>query len=517
MLGLFFRAVRRASLAPLLAACAAAGCSGGPDVEPPPPPPAKGSTLAFDAGDGALTLAPGEVRAIGFTVDPPASVAVQLTLLGASLDASLSATTVTTDAGGHGQILLTGSSTAAAFRVRGSIDGGGGDELQVSVSAQGFGAVRALATYGGTREVSSWTASVVVGATCHDLSATLPADPPGSLSQSAPQPPVTVADVPVGPPLAVLLHGGASIWGCTNVPKIAVDGVTDVEVVVVDAPLDLGQVPLDVSLDATGLPLDALALAAEAPLLAALEDPDGARFAAAMSAALDDAGASADFEATWASGGWAPLGAASMTSLADAAHALVAAGVSGAGADVATFQLGTTVGDTAFAYASVGTFLGVPAADAGVPSLHLVTVSADPEDVLHLGGAFPWLPSRWAGALAAGAAGGPVELHAQLVAALGCASLAASVGSAGACDEACLALACEAAVDALWAEALDASASSEAAGSLSFTLTGAVTVSDLATPSDFQGTWVGSIGAAGVSLDAQGEAVGSASETPPPF
>ena len=63
-----------------------------------------------------------------------------------------------------------------------------------------------------------WTASVVVIASCADLAATLPEEPAGALTATAPASgmPVIPENAPVGPNLAVVVRAGHFAWGCAD-------------------------------------------------------------------------------------------------------------------------------------------------------------------------------------------------------------------------------------------------------------------------------------------------------------
>jgi len=497
---------------------AAAGCADAPQTQPPPPPPpVEGASVAFEDGDATLTLQPAEVVTLSVDVDPPGAYSVKFTLLGTSVDASLGATTVLSDGSGRGSVDLVASSIAAAFRVRAALDGGGSDQIQISVSDQGFGAVRALPIYEGTRDLESWIAAVAVGATCEDIAGTLPLGPEGALGGTGTDEAV-VKGVPVGPSLAVVLRSGEAAWGCANLEKVDVDAVLDVPVTIVDAPLDLTQVSLDVTLagEPTAPDLAALLASSSGPLLAALDDVDGAAFLAAMVDALDP-GMAGDFDAASQQNGWAALAAPAVLQLSPACSALIAAGKETLEPGTFDFTLAPQVDATAYAYASPKTFLGVAAADAGVPPLTLLSFSADAKDVVYVGGSITWLPSRWAGAVAsAGAATGGLTVREALAQAMDCGSLALAMGGAGACDAACIEAACGDAVEAIWIQARNASALSFESAELGFTLTGAASVSEIATPVGFAGTWVGTLHGGGEPVSVQGEASGEAVVDVPP-
>src|SRR5262249_34936452 len=158
----------------------------------------------------------------------PAAYEIRFALLGDSFDASLDEASVIADSQGRANVVLHAPNMSTIFRLRASIEGGPSAEAQIAVSDQGFGTVRVLPEYMGTRAVKSWTASVVARAKCADIAPKLPTEPPGALvgTAGAAGYPI-IKGAPVGPNLAVTLRAGHYMWGCSDATGLKANDTLD--------------------------------------------------------------------------------------------------------------------------------------------------------------------------------------------------------------------------------------------------------------------------------------------------
>lgn len=482
--------------------------------------PVSGVSVAF-AEAGPLVLAPGQDAPVVVFTRPPGEHEVSFLLLGESLDASLASATAMSDAHGAATVTLKAPSKSASFELRAAVGDGPAAALVVEVSELGTGVVRVSPIYEGVRSAETWTAVVVPRATCSDLTSYEP-DPEGALTASADAgEPLLVAKVPVGPRIAVVARSEQKISGCADAVLERAGETEEVEVTTIDRPMQLAKADLAVTIDpddADQAGLESLLDAAAGQVVDATfpADEDGAaRLLDVMTAHLPT-----DVLAAFAT--------ARDQGLDDEIAAdLLARGVTPRDVVAAVLDAGhqEAVGSTRgrlrsadyvdHAVLGVERFLGVSAPRAGVPTDHLVTLVANPGDLISMSGVLYFLPSRLVGALAedhvAASEDGATAAE-VLAAAIGCADVAAVVGPLGDCDGACAEAACLFALEDLWASGLDASAEKIDLGSLTVVVSGAGDVDQGATLIGFEGTWIGVATAAGQAAEVGGDAVGE----PPP-
>jgi len=498
------------------------GCtSSGIDVVSKPDPkgiPGPNASIEF-LDDGTLALTPGELAELTVATSPPDRYEISFLLLGESLNASLDQTSVVADVDGLATVTLLAPDSSTTFRLRASITDGPSEEIAVSVSDEGFGTVRLIPNYMGARDVTAWTAAVVAHATCEEIASVLPDDPEGALVQSAPygqNPEVPLA--PVGPNLAVTLRAGHKMWGCTDETGLVAREVTEVKVNVIDKPLDLTTTDLALELAYAPDPVPYGTLLADAvALLASGVFPDGSTEATVLldamanlvgdpadAAALADARANMGLDGnadTYLLGLGTPVREVVSTWASDglaAEPALITARLTSAGQGEGSGIL------------SLEKLGNVDANAAGVPADHLVSWTAQPGDVVLLGGMLFWLPTRYAAATAFGPAStdfpGSASVSEALATLVDCSGFATAVGAFGTCDVTCVASLCEAGLDARWAVGVAQSAELGLIGTLDMAASGDAKVSDDATPVSFLGSWVGEVRVGGQSASVSGDA-----------
>ena len=211
------------------------------------PAPARADSISFDE-TGTLELQPAETHQVSVTTAPDA--VVKFLLLGDSSDAGLDTSTVQADATGHAVVTLQAPTKPSTFHIAATAGDNASDELQVAVSEFGFATIKVAPHYTGTRSVTQWTASVVVGASCADVIAAYPKDPEGALMGEAPpdgEP--TVESVPVGPSLAIAVRSSALMWGCTEKTLSEPKGTLEVPIEILNRPMVLDRASLTVGLD----------------------------------------------------------------------------------------------------------------------------------------------------------------------------------------------------------------------------------------------------------------------------
>lgn len=478
-------------------ACSAADATGGTGG---PPPATTHATVRFDATD-TLTLAPGATHVLAVSCDPAASYHVGFALLGDTLDASLDAATVEADSAGHASVSLHAPSKAATFQVRASLlddQGRPGPSAQrgVAVSKQGFGAVRVTPIYGGSRPVTTWTASVVAGSTCADLAMTLPAEPPGALGATAPQGGAPVVDhAPVGANLAVVLRAGHFAWGCADSAGPTAGATLELGVTVIDKPLDLSTASLTVHLTyAPTAPFGALLADITAGLAEAFlpaGSKDGAVILNSMQA-LVPATSAAAFTQNRVDKGWDALAEQHFAALTPGLRQRAATWVA-AGLLLQTRAIEVSVvaaGMPGHPAVHVTHFGDVDPAVAGVAPGSF-TWSAQPNDRVLLVGDLAWAPSRFAAAAALAPAQQDAPMATSVADALvsvgGCKALAMKLGAFAACDAACVEQLCSAALAARWNGAV----AKGAIGKLGIKASASATIGDAAQPKALTGHWVG--------------------------
>jgi hypothetical protein len=469
-----------------------------------PPAPTDNATVRFDE-TGTLTLAPGEARQLGVVGAPAAPYRIAFSLLGAPLDGWVDPPEATADDTGHAFVELHAPSHATTFHVRASLldaqgAPGAGVERAVAVSELGFASIAVAPVYAGHRPVTTWTASVAAGTTCAELSKTLPAEPGGALTATAPAGGEPVVDnAPVGPALAVLVRAGHFAWGCADTMATAPGETSTVSVNVIDKPLDLAGVTLgalfDFSADAPLLvPLFAdAALALGDAFLPSGGGKDGSVILNSM-AALVPASAAATFSTQRIDKGWDALAIqhfASLTpTLRERLELWAAAGLA---LQSPSFEAQLASGNPATLLVTRFGDLDGPAVGAGAPVP--LTWSPQPKDTVLLSAGLVWEPTRLAGnaALAAaqqdvpGAAGVPDAL----AVAGDCAGLGAALGGFGSCDAGCVAQLCAAALGARFGAALGASLKAGQVGAIGVQASADATVGDAAQPQSLAGQWIG--------------------------
>jgi hypothetical protein len=480
------------------------------------------AAIRFD-DESTLTLAPGEAQVLSVHADPPDAYEVSFVLLGDALDATLDRTVTVADAQGRASVELRAPSSATTFRVRASLKDGPSTETAVSVSDVGFGSIRILPKYPGNREITEWVGSVVAHTSCAELGP-LPGEADGALISKPTDPnevPVVVENAPVGPTLAVTLRAGHYIWGCKDETHLVAGKGLDVVVSVIDKPIALSATALDLEFTyEPDVPQDyAAMMGAAAQLLSdtafPLASPEPAILLDEMEALLPAEDA-VSFGAARASLGWDALIAQYWSSKGLALRQQLAAwAASGLPTSAKLTGELESVGDAAGQAAlTLSTLGGIDAQAAGVPTTHLVTWTADPNDIVHLGGTVFWLPTRFVGAAAV--AGAKQELPSvssvteAMAALVDCAGLAAALGGFGTCDVACSTDLCEDSLHARWQLGLDASATYNQVGEISFAASAAAKVDDVAAPVSFKGSWLGEAKSGGLSEKIGGSAMATA-------
>jgi hypothetical protein len=501
--------------AALLAAIALASCAQSElatDATPLPPtsPAIPPATLTFQ-GDGTLQLVPGELRTVFVVGRPPAPYEVNFSVLGEAAGAWLDRMTVTADGDGRASVKLHAPNLSALFRLRAATKEGLAAEIGVSVSDKGFGILRVIPTYDGAREATGWTASVVVGATCAELSTVLPSDPAGTLvAQAAPDAPLLVESVPVGPNLAVALRNGQAMWGCTDEPDLQAGSTRDVRVTVKDTPMNLAATSLHLTLALTEA--EGMGALFESAIARLMDEflPEGAEAPAlldAMERAVP-AEQQADFIAQRLVLGWDAAVQAHLQALTPPLRDRCRRWTDDGLAQIPFSITGhlRAVGDTAgHALLQVIGLGSLTAQEAGVPPAHQMSWVADPGDVLRLDGTLFWMPSRYVGGVTWFGAAAELQdastMTAALARAAACPGLATQLTGYPGCDEGCLAEVCAAGLERRWLASLDASAAAGLAGEIAVTASGPARVNDAAAPVFWGADWLGRI------TDGEGPAV----------
>ncbi|MGK3994611.1 hypothetical protein [Sorangium sp. So ce1024] len=469
-----------------------------PEVPPDAPSPV---LLAFEE-QGPLQLAPGELRTVWVAGQPPAPYEVSFTLLGDAAGAWLDRTTVMADADGRASVQLHASSLGSTFRLRAATKHGPAAELGVSVSAEGFGTLRVIPVYQGKRHAKEWTASVVAGVTCEELATAAPESPAGALvAHGGPGDPVEVPGAPVGLNLAVALHSGRILWGCTGERDLQAGTSRDVWVPVRDLPIDLAATSLNAKLMiASAEGLDALLDTATAEMVDAFlpagEEAVSLLDAMERVAPPEDA---SDFDAQRRERGWdtsvqAHL-AALPVSLRDRCRGWARAGQAAAPLAIhgKLSGLDDAPGSALFEVSWLGS---ATAESAGIPAPEIMSWTADPGDVLRLAGTLSWIPSLYAGGAAV--FGASLETEAEsvpeaLAAAADCATLGeALVGYAG-CDGDCMAALCASALKIRWNDGLEALKKARQTGKIVVNASGRAQVNSAAAPVSWTADWLGAI------------------------
>lgn len=263
--------------------------------------PLSGQTVEF-GDDAKLVRPPNSVTHFWIQTEPDRLVRTTLLPNGDQTpgSAALDWTQAEAKASGRVTLRLTAPSTPTSFLLRVWVDGVPPKQVEITVAQLGNATLRVIPLYVGKRPIERWTASAVVDQDCAALRGSPPPD--GAYANEAMDPPqldaVTIANVPVGPPLAVLIRAGQYAWGCANLAS-AVEGQSNtVQVAVTNVPMRLGtqSVALVLTLseraDWSALFEAPMATALDATLAGAADDVEA--LLDAMQAALDS-GASEEF------------------------------------------------------------------------------------------------------------------------------------------------------------------------------------------------------------------------------
>ncbi|MFO0761839.1 MAG: hypothetical protein U0359_35690 [Byssovorax sp.] len=499
--------------------------SGGRGEEP--------SQALYFEDEGTLTLAPGEVRTVAVRGARSGDFSVAFSLLGDFGDAFVEASVVQADKKGVARVVLHASNQATTFTLRAAVldeEGqlGAGAELSVAVSDQGFGNVRVLPQYTGSRSIATWTASVVARTTCADLVGTLPGEPAGSLvASSSPLGHPIIHNAPVGPNLAVTLRAGHFAWGCADASTLSAGSTLDVKVTVLDKPIVLSATNLDLKLDFQPEPMAFAKLTESAgELLREGFVPSGESEPSALldaMAGLLPAEQVLAFNTQRTLQDWDELAADHFTAEGiDLRQKIGGWVLSGLPLPAQTLTGNLSAKDGAPDQATLSAVVvgGLPGADVGVDDASAFTWTADPNDALILKGLLHWQPSRLMGSLARTSALAEVENASSMADALAdaadCEGLAVALGAFPTCSTSCLATLCHDALGARWAAALSASSDAGLLGHIVITAAGPAKLDDEAKPIGFSGLWVGSIGDNQISAETKGNIDGAPPGKPPP-
>jgi hypothetical protein len=486
---------------------------------------------------GTITLAPGEVHALTVSTTPPAPYEISFALFGDTHNASLDQAKIIADADGTATVQLKAPTTPTEFQVRATITDGPSIEVAVAVSDKGSGTIHVVPVYTGTRKVTEWEASVIVGSTCKAVKEALPMETDTPFTATAPVGEVlTIHGVPAGPNLAVVLRAGSFLWGCADEPTLQAEKELEVKVTVLNRPMNLLSTDLDLTFS-FGSPepeVYATMLSESADLLAGALLPLTTELAAAeLLSAMEAAappGTASSFQQQRQDMGWDALVEQQLAGLPLSlqekvkAWTLAELGPKGDPAVPPTSTMAARL--TSLGEASGKALLGVSklgaidAVKAGIPEDHLVSWTADASDTAMLGGSIYWLPSRYAGASAMLSAKAELPSVSSMAEALsqvlGCGVLAAAMGGFEGCDTQCTATLCNAALGSRWESAMNASAESGVVGEISINASGLAEVDDVAAPVFFDGKCLGTISVNGLSAKIEGTVIGVTPIPPPP-
>jgi hypothetical protein len=478
---------------------------------------ASGDPASLEFESPTLTMIPDEVQTVTVQATPPGQYRLRFALLGDARDASLDASEVDSDADGAASVRLTAPSSSTTFTLRASAGATVG-QAGVSVSSSGFATLQITPLYTGKRGVAYWVASVRTGTTCAELSGK-PLDD-GDLMGTAPFGKVAqVSYVPVGPPLAVTVRGGYSVAGCLDIAEVRAGGSNPLTVAVADLPIKLSETDLVLELGIDGAEpqqwaaaLEGVAARSTAAMLAGASDDVDALLAAMAVASGGQAG---EFAAARAGESWDSLltvtlgGGAAQTALRARVVAWMAKGAESL-IDPSTFS-GSLVSAGKYSGGAVielTTVAGIAAEEAGFSKTNSENTSwkAEPGDTVLLGTKLGFQPSRLLTALAEPAALAEVptatSLPQALANTLSCKEIALALVAPGpnpteiyaGCNVACVRALCEDALVALWQRARDVSLAQPIGSSwVDVTAAGDATVDDMARPTGFSGSWVGSL------------------------
>jgi len=446
---------------------------------------------------------------------------VRFTLLGDSLDASLSQSEVVTDEKGVAVVTLTAPTTAPStqFTVRAAIDAQVAASLDVRVTSSGVARIQVEPHYAGQRTVAYWFASVHIGQKCADLSDSLADGDPNAQGLASDQP--LIENVPVGSSTAVTVRAGHFATGCADASDLKVNLVNRVAVEVYDLPLKLDS-PFTVVLtpssvvpswsETLGPVLDFAALET-AVLGSAANDPSALLNAMQALAPPRTDGLTKSFSTARSDGSWdeqlryPPTGTVDKA-LGDSAirsqiEVWLRQGLANMppGSSLTARIDPTGAGGAQLTPLSLAGVSGTEA-DHGLASA-TASWSADPGDMLLLGARIEWSPAKLLGSLGANvgrAQTGAADVGGALATAIDCSSVSKLLLAAGAeqgrisfgsCDEPCTVDLCAQALGAIWQAATLALPSTLAV--IDISATAKATVDDEARPGSSTGSFKGSI------------------------
>ncbi len=401
-----------------------------------------------------------------------------------------------TDARGRATVRLRTPSVPVALTVRASV-GSASASLPVVVMGSGSATLSLRASYPGRRATPEWVGFAHLDTTCDSFRGNVPRT--GDFTDRAPVAPY-LRNVPAGVRLAVTLHSGEFVSGCTMVENLLEGEERIVFVPVNDLPLRLDNTVLDVAIgldpedEAWHEALDAVSETARAALLGAAEN-DVAALLDAMHDALSDPQATALEEAR-ANG----LGAALLDALEPGAEERLRDTVT----RWSTIGRSALLSPRAFegrlrsgpdgngqASLTLQRVAGQPATDVGIET-GASSWEADRSDTVDFGSTVKWAPSRLCAALVAAPATaetGATTVPEALARTLSCETVAATLEELPSCDPGCLEALCATALTALWDRTRTFSGTERA--SLAVTATGSATVGEAAQAIALDGSWLG--------------------------
>ena len=461
-----------------------------------------------------LTLKLGSTAPCTVVVQPPDTYDVALALLGASSDAALSGTIVRTGPDGRAQFSVTASNIATSFAVRASV-GQLSNELDVSVSDEGYASLNVSGNYVGNRSIEHWVSSLITGVPCTDFHSSLPSDGQLLVSSTSAQK-IKISNVPVGATQSLILRGEYSVWGCKDIPSLVADEVLDLPVQVYDIPAVYGADPLPVNFEIT---TNADTWAANLALLnsqlqAAVLPPttdNTALLLDAMRSAANNSQLQVDFDQRRISGNWQAILANAWSTKDGGSDGCISFAIDDwLSSSVSQLGKGVTIGTTlslTSTSSSVGqeqlnlkSIAGVSTVDLQAPSSFPFKTTFGANDGLAASAELTFNEAYWVRALALSRAKlqfpGANDIPAALSALVGCGSIAASFDQAAPtsadCSQACLTRLCNDALAQLWTQT-DETVAHWGTTSLTLSSSGNLRVDSHATVTGYTGTWVGVI------------------------
>ncbi len=480
------------------------------------------TSLRFEGqGDPpSLPILPNETRTLRVLASPPGIYTVRFGLLGRTGGASLDRSEAVTDANGVAEVALTTPETVQLFSVRASVGTTVEAKIGIRVGTS-FATLQVRPSYAGQRPIVYWVAVARQEGNCDDpplvpedgdlVDQAIPTD-----KQPEPQFP-TLTSMPTGTRFAVALRAAQYIQGCAIISNLELDKVNELVVPVRDVPLKVGGADLDLALkiDPATANLGAVLDKAENLMFERLNKgqlSDVGTLLDAMSDATDPVQTSG-FNNQRSRGGWdtwlwfslGPLGAS--TELRRPLRAWFAtARAQLLEREMFSGRLLTTAlsGDSAELRLN-RTFGYDPIAAGFSPALgSRLSITAEPDDNLVVGGTLDWFPTQLLGRIvtdvAAAARAGASSAPEALAAELSCDHVAAELADHGTdtsqvfpgCNLGCAADLCRTAVQNLWKRMIDVTGSEPA--TLVLSATGAAKVDDHANVASVtKGAWRASV------------------------